>query len=79
MEQIVRNFSEEFLERLTQYLCCLPTDGENTDRDLSWRSDEEIFEWWKTWSNPTIDADALNSALIDKWRRRQGGIRHKIC
>lgn len=72
MQHIVPNLSDEFWEKLTQYLSCLPTVREDKDRDLSWRSAAEIFEWWKTWSNPTMDADILNSALIDEWRRQKG-------
>ena len=70
---------DKFWTKLSKHLLCLPQVEEGKDRDLSWRSAEEILEWWKGWSQPYLDAEELNRALIAEWRHRRSAAKVRFA
>ena len=63
--------ADEFWEKLSAQLYNLSPVGSEMDRHLSWMSAEDIFEWWKKWGKPNLDAEDLNRALLKEWQNRR--------
>ena len=63
--------NDQFWAKLSDYLRKLHEVARDTERDLSWKSAEEILAWWGTWGKPFLDAEGLNRALLAEWRNRR--------